>query len=48
MSKLICFIDPDPLIESKFGVTVDNTNHDLDSPFNYYKKYSNFFMFEIF
>ena len=35
------------LIESKFGVTVDNTNHDLDFPFNYNKKYSNLFMFEI-
>ncbi|MFC1785636.1 hypothetical protein ACFL0J_08450 [Candidatus Neomarinimicrobiota bacterium] len=37
----------DKLIELKFGVTVENTNHDLDYPFIYKKKYRNVFMFEI-
>ena len=37
----------DELIESEFGVTVKNTSHDLDYPYNYKSKYHNVFMFEI-
>ena len=37
----------DMLVESKFKVAIENTNHDLDYPFIYQNKYSNVFMFEI-
>ena len=39
--------DMTKLIESTFGVTVENTDHDLDYPYVYKKKYNNVFMFEI-